>query len=510
MTSGEAQEPDLPLRRMLDSTAQAVYTVDAHGFCTFANQACARLLDIPSPDALIGEPVDIVFPHCRDADTPAAVEQHPAHVALARGEPVHGDQDEIRRQDGSCVAIEYWADPIVEGGRTVGAVVTLMDISRRRRAEAAARSIVGRRQEFLAMLSHELRNPLAAILDASELMRAFPGDAWSVERARGVVGRQSRHLARLLDELLDAARILRGELGLRMGDVDVRECVRLAIESAGAPLTEREIALSIEMPDTMLPVRGDAARLQQAIADLLTNAARYSTPGGPVEVEAVEDGGDIVVRVRDSGRGIPRERLNAIFDLFVQDDRGLDRQGGGLGVGLALVRKIAALHGGSVLASSDGLGLGSEFVLRLPRHPYPPHGEPADVAPGAASRRVVLVEDHDDSREMLRMLLEVGGHVVLEAADGVEAMPLIVEQHPDIALIDVGLPRMTGLELARALRANPRVDDVLLVALTGYGTPADVQASAAAGFDAHMTKPIDFEQLSALIARGRRGTQLSR
>ena len=392
----------------------------------------------------------------------------------------------------------------------MGAIVTMIDITRRKRAEAAARDLIGRRQQFLAMLSHELRNPLSAILDASEVMRTAPGDAWVVERARGVVDRQSRHLARLLDDLLDATRMLRGELRLRMSDVDIRDCIHLAVESLNAPMAERRVALSLDLPAVSLPVRGDAVRLQQAIADLLANASHYSDVGGPVGLRAAEEGDDVVVRVRDAGRGIPPTMLTAIFDLFVQEDQGLDRRIGGLGVGLALVRQIAVLHGGSVDACSDGPGLGSEFVLRLPKHPFPPAAEAPRPASRVAPRQIVLVEDHADSREMLRMLLEVDGHVVIEASDGVAAMPILIAQHPDIAFIDVGLPRMSGLDIARELRANPDFDDVMLVALTGYGTRADVAASAAAGFDAHLTKPIDFDRLSALIAAPRRGTRLSR
>lgn len=509
MSPGAAQEPDVPFRRLIDATAGAVYSVDSRGFCTFANQGCATLLNVPSAEALIGKPADIVFPHGRDADTPAAVDQHPAHAALHSAATVHSETEELRRADGSCVAIEYWATPIQENGRTTGAIVAMIDITRRKRAEAAARDVIGRRQQFLAMLSHELRNPLSAILDASEVMRTSPADGWAIERARGVVARQSRHLARLLDDLLDATRMIRGELRLRMSDVDVRDCIRLAVESVSAPMAERQIALSLEVPDRSLPVRGDAARLQQAIADLLSNAAHYSDVGGPVDVQASEDADDVVIRIRDAGRGIPAELLTAIFDLFVQEDQGLDRRLGGLGVGLALVQKIASLHGGDIRACSEGPGKGSEFVLRLPKHPYPPHEERTLPAAGVVPRNIVLVEDHADSREMLRMLLEVDGHVVIEAADGLEAMAIIVEKHPDIAFVDVGLPRMSGLDIARELRANPQFDDVLLVALTGYGTRADVEASAAAGFDAHLTKPIDFEQLSALIASGRHGSHLS-
>lgn len=510
MSPGAALGPDEHFRRLIESTAGAVYSVDRHGFCTFANQACATLLNLGSTETLVGEPADIVFPHCRDADTPADVDEHPAHAAVRRNGPVHSESDELRRADGSCVAIEYWARPVREHGEITGAIVTMIDITRRKRAEAAARDVIGRRQQFLAMLSHELRNPLSAILDASEVMRTSPGDAWAIERARGVVARQSRHLARLLDDLLDATRMIRGELRLRMSDVDVRDCVRLAVESVAASLAERQIVLSLELPDRSLPVRGDTARLQQAIADLLSNAAHYSDVGGPVVVRAFEDADDIVIRVRDAGRGIPADMLTSIFDLFVQEDQGLDRRLGGLGVGLALVRKIASLHGGEVEASSEGPGRGSEFVLRLPKHPYPPGEEASHPVAGIAPRQIVLVEDHADSREMLRMLLEVDGHVVIEAGDGVDAMAILLAQHPDIAFIDVGLPRMSGLDVARELRANPQFDDVLLVALTGYGTRADVEASVAAGFDAHLTKPIDFERLSALIAGGRRGTRLSR
>jgi two-component system CheB/CheR fusion protein len=391
--------------------------------------------------------------------------------------------------------------------------VTFLDITNRKQAEDEIRMAARRREEFLAMLSHELRNPLAAVVSATKVMRAQNIKPEAVERARQIVERQSRHMARLLDDLLDVSRITRGGIELRKEDVDLREVIRTAIEALNPVLEERQTQLTTEIPDSVLAVRGDNARMQQVIVNLLSNAARYSPPGSPIVLSArPETGGNgdwIVLEVRDQGRGISPSMLSDIFEMFVQDEQGLERSAGGLGIGLTLVRQIVELHGGKVEALSDGVGKGSTFTVRFPRLPHAVIHRLNESQRAADSRRVVVVEDQDDSREMLCVLLQSMGHVVMDECDGARAIAAIEREHPDIALIDIGLPVMSGYEVARRLRQNPLLDDVILVALTGYGRDSDIEAAKAAGFDAHLTKPAEAHAIDDVLSRRSRQQRAS-
>jgi signal transduction histidine kinase/ActR/RegA family two-component response regulator len=357
------------------------------------------------------------------------------------------------------------------------------------------------REQFLAMLSHELRNPLAAIVNAAMVMQAPNVKSESIEKARQIIGRQSRHMARLLDDLLEVSRITRGGVDLRKEDVDLREVVRNAIEVLTQVLEEHNAKLTTDLPLANLLVRADAARMQQVVVNLVSNAARYSPPGSPIHLSATVNADSVVLKVQDRGRGISPSMISEIFDLFVQDGQGLERSAGGLGIGLTFVRRIVELHGGQVEAFSDGLGKGSEFIVTLPRqakagiHPQREPQYSSDV------QRVLIVEDQDDSREMLRVLLESMGHIVLERADGATGLAAIERDHPDVALIDIGLPVMNGYEVARRVRANPRLHDVILVALTGYGRDSDVATAKAAGFDEHVTKPADLHVIEEILSR---------
>ena len=497
------------IRLLLDSTAESIYGVDVSGVVTFCNAACLRALGQPGADDLIGQPVERVIQHGSAVDhangNGNGAADHPARRVLRAGEPMHETDAALVRADGSRFPVEYWSYPILGEAGVIGAVVTFIDITERMKAEAEIREAARRREQFLAMLSHELRNPLAAIVSATQVLRHAAVQPAIVAHTRDVIARQSAHMGRLLDDLLDVARITRGGIELRKSDIDLRAAVKVALEAATPQLRQRQIGLTVDLPDRPLPVRGDAARLQQVIGNLLSNAARYSDAGTAVDLSAAVEGRDVVLRVRDQGRGIDPAMLPVVFDLFVQGEQGLDRRGGGLGVGLTLVRQIVELHGGTVEARSDGRGHGSEFIVRLPRQ------EKAIVADRPTSlrasetpaRRIVVAEDQADAREMVRVLLEQCGHVVLEAADGPSALAVIERGHPDVALIDIGLPKMNGYELARRIRANPQLDDVLLVALTGYGTSADVEQARASGFDEHLTKPCDLERLNDAIRQRR-------
>jgi two-component system CheB/CheR fusion protein len=353
------------------------------------------------------------------------------------------------------------------------------------------------------MLSHELRNPLAAILSATRLLdNAGWGDEACQEAGR-VVERQAKHMTRLLDDLLDVSRITRGRIVLRNEMLDLRDTARSAIESLGPLMTERETRLTVDIGTDAVLVDGDPARLQQVQANLLGNASKYSPRGGHVHFELRKESGQAMIRVTDNGRGIERELLPRIFDLFVQGNQSLDRSEGGLGIGLTLLRTLVELHGGRVDVHSDGPGQGSVFTVWLPLAPA--GSESAGTARQARRevRTIVIVEDQADARRMLQLLLEVDGRVVHTAQNGLEGAEMIERLRPDLAIVDLGLPVMSGFEVARRIRANADLSAVRLVALSGYGQDSDVQAALEAGFDEHLTKPPDPQRLEqALTACG--------
>ena len=496
----EVVEREERIRLLLDSTAEAIYGVDLTGVCTFCNAACARLLGYDSPSALIGKQMHPLILHTRRDGTPYPPELSPIYEAMRRREPAHDDSEVFWRSDGTAFPAEYWSHPINRNGEILGAVVTFIDITERRQAEEEIQEGVRRREQFLAMLSHELRNPLSAILSATRIMAAAPG--WGNEacqEAGGVVERQANHMARLLDDLLDVSRITHGRIVLRPELLDLRETAQSAIEALRPLMAEHDTQLTVDFGDEPLPVKGDRARLHQIQANLLSNASKYTPRGGHVRFELRKKGNDAVIRVADDGRGIEPELLPRIFDLFVQGEQSIARREGGLGIGLTLLRSLAELHNGHVTVHSDGADRGSEFTVTLPlATDVVAHDdiEPSTKRVGT----VVLVEDQDDARRMLQLLLENAGVTVTAAADGAEGAALIERLKPDLALVDLGLPIMSGFDLARRVRQNPGCRRTRLVALSGYGQDSDVRAAIEAGFDQHLTKPPDPERLEQMIA----------
>lgn len=393
-----------------------------------------------------------------------------------------------------------------EGGQALGIASIAKEISVQKRAEAEAREAVQRRDQFLAMLSHELRNPLHAVSSATEFVDRQPELPPPVREACEVIQRQTRQMARLLDDLLDVSRVNLGKIQLREEVVDLVRLAREAVEAVTPLVRQRGHELISALDDGPLYVQGDAARLLQIQANLLNNAAKYTPPGGRIWLTVRREQNKAVIRVRDSGLGIPSEMLGKIFDLFVQADSGLDRTHGGMGVGLTLVRTLVRMHKGKVWAASDGPGTGSEFTVELPLTEERPALVPDEpvVASAAAGVKMLIVEDNADSRMMLQSLLMLDGHQVLAAEDGLRGLEVIEQEHPEVALVDIGLPGLDGYEVARRIRAKYGPDHIRLVALTGYGRAEDHAAVRAAGFDLHLVKPIDLQQLQdALIPPGR-------
>ena len=362
----------------------------------------------------------------------------------------------------------------------------------RAEAEAANRS----KDEFLAMLSHELRNPLGAISSAIQVLDRV-GDASLGARARGVIARQTQHLSRLVEDLLDVSRAVTGKIAIRREVVDLAAVAERVMAGTAARHATR--AGDISLAARPVRVLGDAVRLEQVLTNLVDNALKYTPSGGRVAVSVHEEQGAAVLAVDDSGVGIEPALLPHVFDLFVQADRSLERTAGGLGIGLTLVRQIVELHGGTVAASSDGIGRGSRFTVRLPTTLAAPPAAGAPPADGDRRLRILVVEDNDDAREMLRELGRLLGHEIHDVADGASGVEMAIRLRPDVTLIDIGLPGIDGYEVARRIRSEVGGRCLRLVALTGYGRAEDRERALAAGYDEHLVKPVDPARLAAVL-----------
>ena len=380
------------------------------------------------------------------------------------------------------------------------------EVSERARAEDALKEADRRKDEFLAMLAHELRNPLAPILNAVQLMR-MDLSAKQLSWSREVIERQLSYLTRLVDDLLDVSRITRGKISLAREPVEVATLIARALETVAPLIEERGHHLEVQAPAEPLLLYGDPLRLTQALGNVLGNAAKYTNRGGHILLRVQHAGEAVELRVCDDGVGIPAERLPLIFDLFTQLDSRSDYAQSGLGIGLALVRRLMQMHGGTVTAASEGSGRGSEFTIRLPL--LPAEAAPARAADGAVraelapvvGRRILVADDNPDALASLAEVLKLQGHEVFSAANGTLALECAERYRPDVALLDIGMPLLDGYEVARRIRAQPWGAQVTLLALTGWGQEPDRRRSQSAGFDQHLVKPLDLARLNALLGR---------
>jgi signal transduction histidine kinase/DNA-binding NarL/FixJ family response regulator len=459
------------------------------------------------------------------AAAPQAVSGIPPLLAAPLGRVLTSGKGE-RISEGDGTATVGLVLPLEVRGETYGALGLAMVDSGRRYGEAdlellslvASRTAIAldnrrlyrelqerdrRKDEFLAMLSHELRNPLGAITTAARLLEIpdLPPDR--AERSRLVITRQSFHLARMVEDLLEVSRVTSGRITLNRTPLDLREVVERAVEAvrASGRLDEHELVLRCDR----VVIEADAARMEQVVTNLLVNAVKYTDPGGHISIAVEADGEQAVITVADDGMGISPELLPRLFEVFVQGRQNLDRARGGLGLGLTLVKKLAELQGGEVEASSPGAGLGSTFVVRLPRllGVVAGRADEAPVLPMAPALRVLIVEDNDDARDMLRTWLQLGGHEVHEATNGPDAVTEALRVLPNVALLDLGLPGFDGLEVARRLREDARGRGIVLVAVTGYGQTDDRRRTAEIGFDAHLVKPVTAERLDEVLSLAR-------
>jgi two-component system, sensor histidine kinase len=377
------------------------------------------------------------------------------------------------------------------------------EMAERSQAEEALRLADRRKDEFLATLAHELRNPLAPIRNAVYILQTAKDDAQATAAARAIVERQLNQMVRLVDDLIDVSRITTGKLALRRERVDARTVAASALEAIEPLVKQRGHRLEVKLPPGSVYVNADPTRLAQVFLNLLNNAVKFTDPGGHIVFELAVAGAELVARVRDNGIGIAPAMLEPIFDMFAQADRSLERSAMGLGVGLSLTRRLVELHGGSVSARSEGLGSGAEFTVRIPIVSVaPPANGVLRAQPATSSgigHRVLVVDDNEDFAASMAAVLRGMGHEVRVEHDGAGALAAAVDFHPSVCFLDIGLPKLNGYDLARSLRARPDTAGSILVAVTGWGQPEDRRLAKEAGFDEHMVKPVDFDRVRAIL-----------
>lgn len=468
----------------------AIFLLDPSGYVISWNAGAERSKGYVASE-IIGQHLSVFYPEDKQAES-----QSPQQLSTAMREGKFEDERWCLRKDGS----RFWASVTItsvfdDTGRHRGFVMVTRDLSESRKISDLENE--GRRiSAYLAMLGHELRNPLAPVVSAVGLMRQIPIESPPLRAARDVIDRQVQQMARMIDDLLDVSRITSGSIRLERKPVALADVVDQAVETSQPLMDERGHVLSVKLDAAPLWVSGDRARLVQVVTNLLNNAAKYTPPGGQVAIDVVPVGRELEIRVRDNGSGIEEGLQEHIFELFVQGKQDISRGAGGLGVGLALSRQIVHQHGGSIAVFSKGVpGAGSEFVVKLPAVAAPAGWRRPDTQ---GRKRVLVVDDNQDSANMMVLLVESLGFETLVAYDGPAAIESVLAQSPDLVLLDIGLPGLSGLDVAMRIGAEI-LNPPKLVAISGYGQESDREASLKAGFQAHLVKPVPFEQLSLML-----------
>ena len=492
---GGAREIEGASAGVADAAPAVLFRADERGRMLWLNARWREAIDAPpEPEAWL----EAVHP-----DDAATVERGFGE-GVRSGQPFELEL-RLRARPSGFQSFLARACPLGEAGRA-GWCGAFVDVDQRSRREAALQRADRRKDEFLAALGHELRNPLAAIRNALSITALRDATPEQTGAARRVVERQIAQMVRLIDDLLDVNRVIGGHVALRRQPLELAEALRSAVEARRAAAHDRRQTLTVEIPDEPVLALADRSRLEQVFVNLLANASKYSDRGAPIRVSLARDGDAAVVRFEDHGIGIEPEELARVFEPFVQLDPARAREDGGLGIGLTLVRQLVELHGGRVEAASEGRGRGTVFTVRLPALPraVPDSAEPRRLyrsQPRAGTRRVLVVDDNADSAQSLATLLAIQGHEVRTAGDGVEALAAAESFGPEVVLLDIGMPRMDGYETARRLRSTQRGSRMLLLALTGWSHDEDRTRSREAGFDEHLVKPVDPELLGRVLLR---------
>jgi PAS domain S-box-containing protein len=508
---------DKPYRRLIERMQQGAAVIGADGVIVYVNGRLTELLE-STPSEILGSD----FSRFIGADDRAEFAQF-----LKRGHRDDAEYEvELIRASGIRLPALLNATPMGDPQGILCLIVT--DLTQHRRfveererlqqeqsARAAAERVAEvlrtadrRKDEFLAMLGHELRNPLAPLRNGLQILNLIGSRELAARQTREMMGRQLEGLIRLVDDLLDVGRVTQGKIDLHPERTDLKHVATRALESARSSIDEREHRVELSMPDAPVPINGDPVRLTQVVTNLLNNAAKFTPHGGRIQVVVKSDlaTNQGLVVVRDNGMGIAPNMLTRVFDLFAQADPSVGRAEGGLGIGLTLARRLVEMHAGTLEASSEGIGRGSEFSMRLPlaedareAGAGPAHDDLKE-ATRLSSKRILVVDDNEDAAESLTMLLRLFGHEVREAYNGESALSMLGDFVPDLLLLDLGLPGMDGYELARHVRSHPKLSGVRLVALSGYGSEEDRRSTSDAGFDAHFVKPVEFASIQSLLA----------
>ncbi len=508
------------LAAIVESSDDAIISKSLDGVVMTWNEGAVRVFGY-SAEEMIGKPIKILIPADRQNEEDDILSR------LRRGERIEHYETVRRTKDGRLIDVMLTISPVRDSsGRLIAASKIARDITARKLAEkqlmevknalatqlAEVKEADRRKEEFLATLAHELRNPLAPIGNSLHILRLSAELTPNAEKIREIMERQFSHMVRLVDDLLEVSRVTRGKIELRRQMVDLAAIVRGAVETSTPLIESVGHQLAISLPTESLMLEADPIRLTQVLANLLNNAAKYTEQGGQIWLQARRDGNDVVVTVKDTGVGIPADMLSRVFDMFSQIDRTLGRSQGGLGIGLTLAKKLVEMHHGTIAVQSAGIGLGSEFIVRLPLAATVV-GKPAAVGADPQSterdqRRILVVDDAQAAAYTLSKLLEKLGHVVLTASDGSAALELARREIPDIIISDIAMPGMDGHQLARRIREEPALVGTALIALSGYGQESDRRRAAEAGFDRHLVKPVSLAALREVLANTpRRGTE---
>ena len=493
------------LASIVESSNDAIISKSLDGTIQSWNAAAERLFGFTAEQA-VGKHISLIIPPERIAEEDAII------ARLKHGQRIEHFETERLRSDGRHITVSLTISPIKDdAGNVIGASKIARDMSERKRLEDSLRKLASdlseadrRKNEFLAMLAHELRNPLAPMSNMLEVLKHSGNNGGVVKQAHDTIERQLAQLVRLVDDLLDLNRITYDRLELRRSDVELAMVVQQAVEVARPLIDAAGQKLTIDLPDEAIYLNADRARLAQVFGNLLNNSCKYTRPNGAISLSARRNGNnEVLVSVRDDGAGIPPDKIDSIFDMFMQVDRSSDRSQSGLGIGLTLVKRLVEMHGGSIEARSAGEGQGSEFVVQLPMIDKPAvvSSRVSDVAAEPASqRRILIVDDNVDSADSLAMLLEITGNQTYLAHDGVEAIESIEKYRPEVVLLDIGLPKLDGHEVCRRVREQPWGKDIRIIALTGWGQDDDRRKSEEAGFNGHLVKPVDYDKLLALLS----------